>query len=143
MNKSILKKPIKRKNRPKKPKITLLKQAQVLFNNFIKERDRNKEGDWTCISCGKKTIKPNASYYASIFRYLHLRFNEDNVHVSCIRCNKWGEGNLIGFRKGLIKKIGIKKVEQLEKQALNETLTKKFTESDIKTIKTLYITNKK
>ena len=45
---------------------------------------------------------------------MSLRFSEDNVHAQCRFCNRFREGEITGYRKGLIKKIGEKKVEVLE-----------------------------
>ena len=57
----------------------------------------------------------NAGHYVPVKGGSALRFNEYNVNGECIRCNGFDEFHLIGYRKNLIKKIGIKKVEQLEK----------------------------
>ena len=42
------------------------------------------------------------------------RFDEDNVHGQCIHCNTYLHGNLEDYRKNLINKIGIEKVEELD-----------------------------
>jgi hypothetical protein len=44
----------------------------------------------------------------------NLRWNEDNCHKQCATCNNHLSGNLLQYRKTLVKKIGIDKVEWLE-----------------------------
>ena len=103
--------------KPKKTKIPitekqtfeLKKIAQNKFNAFIRKRD-SKE---FCICCQKG--KPEqAGHFYSAGHYNHLRFNEDNVHGCCIRCNYYLSGNLGEYRKHLEIKIGKKRLEYLD-----------------------------
>jgi hypothetical protein len=110
------------------PKLTLIqlkKKAQTLVNKFIRDRDALYKPDgskyWICISCGREITKVNSGHFAPIVPYDHLRYNEDNIHAQCIYCNQHCQGNSIGYRFNLIKKIGLDKVEQLEHIALHET----------------------
>lgn len=87
-------------------------KAQKVFNAFIRQRD----SELTCISCG--TGKPeHAGHYFSAGHNSKLRFDERNVAGQCVRCNYFLHGNQTGYRKGLIKRIGLEAVEQLESQA--------------------------
>ena len=53
-----------------KSKVTKLKdKAQKLFNEYIRERDRNPDGTWTCIACGNTVDKINAGHYLGTRRY--------------------------------------------------------------------------
>lgn len=109
----------KRTPKPKKVNLTKLKaKAQNFFNIYIRTRDQLQDGTWKCISCGKIINHCNASHYAPVSLVQSLRFNENNVNASCIRCNML-EGNSIGYRKGLIEKIGIEEVEKIEDIAIN------------------------
>jgi hypothetical protein len=94
----------------------LLAKAQKVFNAWIRYRD-SKEGYFTCISCFRTlpVDQMNAGHYVPVKGGSALRFNEYNVNGECIRCNGFDEFHLIGYRKNLIKKIGIKKVEVLER----------------------------
>ncbi|CAB4215321.1 Bacteriophage lambda NinG, partial [uncultured Caudovirales phage] len=56
----------------------------------------------------------DASHYYSAGKHNNLRFNEDNVWLSCRRCNYYMSGNLIPYRERLIKKIGLERVEKLD-----------------------------
>lgn len=87
-----------------------LQVLQVTFNAFIRERDKGKP----CISCGTLKGQFHAGHYRSVGGFPELRFNENNVHIQCATCNNFLSGNLIEYRKGLIEKIGIEKVEDLE-----------------------------
>ena len=87
-----------------------IKEAQIVFNQWVRLRDRGKP----CISCQKPAKKENAGHYRSVGSSPHLRFNELNNNLQCEYCNTYLHGNLINYRINLIKKIGIKAVEDLE-----------------------------
>lgn len=102
----------KKKKAAIKTKAKWLQEAQTEFNRYIRARDQGKP----CISCGRpdngKTR--HASHYKSVGSNSYLRFNTYNVHASCIYCNVYKSGNLIGYREGLISKIGEDKVVEIE-----------------------------
>lgn len=111
-----------------------LKIAQIHFNTYIRYRDKDKP----CISCGKKLRKGNtdAGHYMSSGGHYNVRFNEDNVHGQCSRpCNKDKSGDLINYRKGLINRIGLERLEYLESIA-NET--RKFNIQEVKELINFY-----
>lgn len=89
----------------------LIKKAQCVFNRYIRLRDKGQP----CISCGRQW-KENfqACHYIPAGRSSKFRFDADNVHSGCVRCNLYESGNLRGYRVGLIRKIGIDKVISLE-----------------------------
>ena len=79
----------------------LKKKAQILFNSFIRERDR----DQPCISCGQfKELQ--AGHYYPTQGYDGLRFDEMNVHGECSGCNCFDESHLIGYGENLLERIG-------------------------------------
>ena len=88
--------------------------AQKAFNLFIRARDSGKP----CISCGKPDTgaanSTDAGHYRSVGSAPHLRFVEDNCHAQCKHCNQYLSGNIVEYRKGLIERIGLKRVEQIE-----------------------------
>lgn len=98
---------IQKYNKYPTPKLKL--KAQTVFNAFIRKRDEGLP----CISCGSYNTA-HASHFMSAGNYNYLRFNEDNVHLSCVKCNTFLHGNLIEYRKRLIQKIGQERVEYLE-----------------------------
>ena len=93
--------------------LTILKQTQIIFNKYIRLRDKGLP----CISSGSYW-RPDfdAGHLFSVKQYSGLRFNEDNVHGQCwYNCNKNKHGNVNEYRIRLIEKIGLKRVEQLDK----------------------------
>lgn len=88
-----------------------LKDAQKAINAYVRERDAR----FPCISCGREH---QGQYHAGHFRSVgacpELRFEELNIHKQCAPCNNHLSGNLIEYRKGLIERIGLEKVEWLE-----------------------------
>ena len=87
-----------------------LKELQVVFNKWVRFRDKGLN----CISCNKPAKKKNAGHYRSVGSSPNLRFEPLNVHLQCEYCNTYQHGNLIPYRQNLIKKIGIDLVEWLE-----------------------------
>ena len=86
--------------------------CQKVFNTYIRTRDKGKP----CISCDKflKDNDVNASHFYSVGSSPNLRFNEDNVHSSCIRCNKELHGNLIEYAWRLPNRIGLERFNELK-----------------------------
>ena len=95
--------------------------AQKYFNLFIRLRDTDENGIGTCISSDKYLKVPSENAHAGHFYsaggYPNLRFNEDNCHLQGKSDNYFKSGNLLEYRKNLIKKIGIQKVEVLDMKA--------------------------
>lgn len=104
-----------------------LKEAQTWFNKYIRFRDASQP----CISCERHhTGQYHAGHYRSVGAAGHLRFNESNCHKQCSVCNNYKSGNIEHYRQGLIKKIGLKAVLDLENN--NESV--KFTIDQLKAI---------
>ncbi len=101
-----------------------LKALQTVFNAYIRQRDHALP----CISCGTHKGQRHAGHYRSVGSTPELRFNEDNVHAQCATCNNHLHGNLIEYRKGLVDRIGLERVEALE----NFTGSSKMTVEEIK-----------
>ena len=79
----------------------LKKELQPIFNEHIRLRDDGRP----CISCGSYS-KLQAGHFFAVGGYDGLRFNEDNVHGECSRCNCWDESHLITYADNLKIKIG-------------------------------------
>jgi hypothetical protein len=109
-----------------------LNDLQKIFNKFIRLRDKGND----CISCGNyiKGVK-HASHYKSQGGHSMVRYNEDNVFVSCYRCNVMLSGNLLEYRKRLIDKIGLERVEKVERLSM---LEKKWSLEEIEILKEKY-----
>jgi hypothetical protein len=110
---------------------THLKELQAVFNQWIRLRDAGQP----CIACGRYHKGQNhAGHYRSVGSCPELRFDPDNVHLTCQPCNVHLSGNLIQMRIGMIKKIGLARVEWLE--GYHEP--KKYTIAEIIAMKALY-----
>ena len=108
-----------------------LKEAQAVFNRYIRLRD-DKE---PCISCGRHHEgQYHAGHYLSTGARPELRFDEANVHKQCQPCNTHLSGNLVLYRKALIVKIGLEEVERLE----SDHEPKKYSIDELKAIKAEY-----
>jgi len=84
-------------------------RAVKVFHKFIRERDAGLP----CISCGLfKELQ--AGHFKSAGSHNHIRFDEDNVHGQCLRCNFYLQQSDTLYRENLIKKIGVERVERLD-----------------------------
>lgn len=107
-----------------------LKELQTVFNTWIRLRDAGLP----CISCDRPASwqgQWDAGHYRSVGSNPGSRFDPLNVNKQCGPCNVHLSGNLIAYRAGLVKKIGVAEVERLEgphlplKLALSEILEMK------------------
>jgi len=89
----------------------LIKIATLHFNKFIRERDK----DFGCVSCQSKVNQ--AGHFYSGGHYSALRFNQNNVHGQCTRCNLYLSGNLNEYRKNIVKRIGENGLVKLDELA--------------------------
>ena len=114
----------------------LIREAQVAFNAYIRERDQYQP----CICCGEPLKLGgigggfDAGHYRSTGSASHLRFNEDNCHGQRKVCNQYGAGRAVDYRIGLIQRIGLERVEALE--ASNQV--HKWTAEELRAIKAKY-----
>ena len=108
-----------------------LREAQVEFNKFIRLRDQKLP----CVSCGRfHQGQWHAGHYRSVGSSPELRFNELNVWRQCSACNNYLSGNIVNYRKSLVERIGLEKVDWLEGK--HEPL--KLTIEEIKQVKRKY-----
>lgn len=108
---------------------SLTSKAQKVFNSFIRQRD-SQDGYFTCISCGqtKPVSEMDAGHYVPVNNGSFLRFHEDNVHGECKGDNGFNQFHLVPYRKNLIEKIGLERVEWLE---ANQRTVKKWTRAEL------------
>jgi hypothetical protein len=84
---------------------------QVVVNKHVRVRDAGKP----CISCGTmRTVRWEAGHYIAVGANNTLRFDLDNIHLQCHRCNYNQGGNHVQYRIGLEAKIGLERLELLE-----------------------------
>ena len=92
----------------------LIADAQIVFNAFIRERDKGKG----CFVCGRPfTDKPGQVQHAGHVRSRgaagHLRFNEDNCHGECEGCNGPHGAKPHQIEAGAIARIGAERYAEL------------------------------
>ena len=110
---------------------TLMRKADDAFSLYIRTRDSQAyEGRaFRCISCGRVlTIDQCDNGHYVNRSHMSLRFSELNCNAQCRHCNRFQEGNIQDYRKGLIQKIGEAKVLLLEAQ---KNLTNKITNFEL------------
>ena len=106
----------------------LTKLAQVVFNKYIRLRDKDKP----CVSCDKPLgNKYDAGHYFSSGGHKAVTFDEDNVHGQCVMCNQHKHGNLLNYQLGIQKRIGEDRLSKLNEKAHE---TRKFTRDELKEI---------
>lgn len=87
------------------------KDAQASINRYVRLRDYNKP----CISCNRHHLgQYHAGHYQTTKAASSIRFNLCNLNKQCSTCNNHLSGNIVEYRKRLIEKIGLEKVEWLE-----------------------------
>ena len=88
-----------------------INEVRPIFQRWIRHRDK----DHPCISCGTLTAtKWDAGHYLKAELYTGLIFTEVNCHKQCQRCNQYGGGMQVEYRIGLVKRIGLQVVLELE-----------------------------
>ena len=99
----------------KKKSPNLKNKLDTVFSRFIRLRDARKDGTFQCISCGRILPLDQADCGHYITRqHMSTRFSEKNCNAQCRSCNRFDEGNMQGYRRGLILKYGEPAVLLLE-----------------------------
>ncbi|MEG0968523.1 MAG: recombination protein NinG [Pseudomonas sp.] len=112
-----------------------MREAQVLFNEFIRLRDAGQP----CISCDSLPndhdlitgSRWDAGHYRSVGACPELRFEPLNVHRQCVKCNRNLSGNAVEYRIRLVHRIGVDQVAFLE----GPHQAQRYTIEDLKAIK--------
>tara|TARA_R110000822_G_scaffold37245_3_gene104426 strand:- start:895 stop:1290 length:396 start_codon:yes stop_codon:yes gene_type:complete len=123
--------------RSKKPKrSTLVKKADAIFSQFIRQRNADHNGMTECFTCGKqdhwKSLQ--CGHFMSRKHY-STRWNEDNCQVQCAGCNVFRYGEQYTFGKHL--DIYIKKGLAEELNLLSHK-TVKYDNNDLLELVDLY-----
>lgn len=114
-----------------------IKITQQSFNGYIRKRDEGKK----CISCDSILKgKFDAGHYYNSNNHWSVRFDENNVHGQCVRCNQHLHGNLIEYGVRLENLIGADEFAILRHNAYE---TRKFTVDELKRITEYYKKAKK
>ena len=95
-----------------------IQECQALVNKYARLRDIH--AGFGCISCGASFRSVyggvfDGGHYRSTGSAPHLRLNLKNIHLQCVRCNRFLGGNVVGYRRGLVARKGAEAVETLER----------------------------
>ena len=119
----------------------LIAEADRAFCAWVRARDAGLP----CICCGETAKSAaltggewDAGHYRSRGAASHLRYHEDNCHSQLKQCNRRAF-DVASYRRNLIERIGIARVEALE----NDNGTHKWTLDELKMIKAEYIRKRK
>lgn len=86
-----------------------------VFSQYIRLRDMLPGQVFRCISCGQ--IKPisqaDCGHYINR-QHMSTRYSEINCNAQCKSCNRFDEGNMQGYRRGLVAKYGKERTIMLE-----------------------------
>ena len=127
---------IRKRKEAIKTRSDYMKEAQVAFNAYIRERDREKP----CICCGQPLGAGevggayDCGHYRSVGSAPHLRFDPRNAHAQRKVCNRWGSGRAVDYRLGLISRLGLEVVEAIE----SDQEARKWTIVELKSIRDTY-----
>lgn len=96
----------------------LIAEAQDAFNEFIRERDKDK-GCFVCdapfaLTDGSLGGVMDAGHVRSRGAAGHLRFNEDNCHGECKHCNASFGAKPHEIEEGAIRRIGQERFDVLK-----------------------------
>lgn len=114
----------------------LRKEAQDVFNRYIRLRDASKP----CICCGMPLGEQrhggafDAGHYLSRGSHPNLAFDEMNVNAQRKGCNRPGGTTAAAFRLGMIARYGLAAVEALEA----DKEPRRFRHDDYREIKATY-----
>tara|TARA_Y100000401_G_C8245839_1_gene185499 strand:+ start:229 stop:633 length:405 start_codon:yes stop_codon:yes gene_type:complete len=89
------------------PRQKLIKQLDSIFSKFVRMRDADDSGMATCISCGavKKWREGDAGHFISRGK-MSTRYDEQNVHFQCKKCNIFRNGEQYLYSLALDRKYG-------------------------------------
>lgn len=109
-----------KKEKSKLSRSKVVKKLDAVFSRFIRFRDCDKHGIVTCPLCGVKMPRKKAQNMHFISRKnMKYRFDEDNCHAWCQRCNVTLNGNYIEYTLYMVNRYWVEKTEAMkhDKQA--------------------------
>jgi hypothetical protein len=101
---------------PRTPKrSTLIKKADTVFSQYIRQRYANNSGITECYTCGKKDHWKNlqCGHFMSRKHY-STRWDETNCQVQCAGCNVFRYGEQYKFGRNLDIELGNGTANSLE-----------------------------
>lgn len=90
-----------------KEKLTSTSELKKKLEKVINEICRELDKGFACICCGSIDGKGQAGHFHSVGSSPEIRFNLNNIHKCCYRCNVELSGNITGFILGLRQRYGL------------------------------------
>ena len=97
-----------------------VKKLDSVFSQYVRLSESDPEGYGECITCGVRLFwkEAQACHFFTRGRY-PTRWDEDNVHYGCYRCNVLLKGNYINYTREMLDRYSREFVDQLEFKSLN------------------------
>jgi hypothetical protein len=134
-------KALRQDDRRRKVDLRTISQWKTLVQQSFNAYIRNRDYLLPCVSCGTESPQHtgrggawDAGHYLSRGSHPELRYMEDNCAKQCKKCNSFRSGNIQNYRLELINRIGIERVEALEKKIP----PKKYSRQDLEALLKLY-----
>ena len=93
-----------------------VKKVQKEVNKQVRERDEGK----SCITCStilnSSVKKFDAGHWYSV-NHSSVRFDLDNIHGQCVKCNRWLNSNPHIYAMNIVQRIGQENVDRLKGEA--------------------------
>ncbi len=92
----------------------LVRKLDTVFSKYIRRRDADAGGTVACVTCNR-LLHWKECHAGHFVRRQHmaLRWNEENVHPQCIRCNTFLDGNEAEYSRFIIKRYGMHRFEEM------------------------------
>ena len=98
----------------------LVKKADSVFSTYIRLRDADKHGIVKCPLCWAKIHRKKAQNMHFISRACWLyRYDEDNCHAGCMRCNVILSWNYIAYTRYMQNNYWIESVDHMIAESKN------------------------
>ncbi len=101
--------------------VQLKKDVWKVLSVAVRLRDADNHGQVECISCGYKGYyikdKIQAGHFFQARNYPAVRYNLDNIHGQCSKCNLALHGNVYRYYLKLKQKIGQKRIDEVNQKA--------------------------
>lgn len=123
---------VKTKKKKLRPLPKLIRDAEKVFNEWVRRRALNGEEYFTCMNCllPKSKDELNAGHLIPVCKSSFLKFHPDNVWGECQGCNAYDQSK-VNYTINLIKHIGHERVEWLTN---NKRKGHKWDRSDLEEI---------
>lgn len=107
--------------------------TKTIVHACVRERDKGKP----CISCGCNWNSDfQAGHYYPAGSFETLKFNLDNIHGQCQKCNLFDSGNFENYTLNLPQRIGLESFESLNhKASIDKQFSKVWNLENLKEIR--------